>query len=154
MHACVFVFIQVCLCVLTKLFNLSQSLSLVRFWQLFIFRLNVTSFGGFSICVCVCTRYVSKVTECVHVAHMLTIMRQFPQGNQWAGWKVYLNLHYISLQSVGMVVIQTMVNMLARTNQGNLSSSSVAVYSSFWHSAVYSIGVVLGCNLCVCVCVC
>lgn len=56
---------------------------------------------------------------CTHMrAHMLTIMRQFPQGNQWAGWKVYLNLHYISLQSVGMVVIQTMVNMLARTNQG------------------------------------
>ena len=30
---------------------------------------------------------------------------------------MYLNLHYISVQSVGMVVIQTMVNMLARTNQ-------------------------------------
>lgn len=31
---------------------------------------------------------------------------------------MYLNLHYISPQSVGMVLIQTMVNMLARTNQG------------------------------------
>lgn len=54
---------------------------------------------------------------CACVAHMLTIMPQFPQGNQCVGQKVHLNLRYISPQSVGMVVIQAMVNMLARTNQ-------------------------------------
>ena len=40
---CVNVFIQACLCVLTKLFNPSQSLSFIWFWQIFVFRLKVTS---------------------------------------------------------------------------------------------------------------
>lgn len=31
--------------------------------------------------LCVCVHYVGEATECVYVAHMLTIMRQFPQGN-------------------------------------------------------------------------
>lgn len=63
---------------------------------------------------------------------MLTIK---PKRKQWAGWKVYLNLRYMSLQSGDMVVIQTM----ARTNQGVFHLVvSQTVYSSSWHSVVYS----------------
>lgn len=157
---CVNVYFQVCLCVLTELINLSQPLSLVWFWQLFAFHLRVTSLWRISTCMCmlcVCVHYVSKATECVYVAHMLTIIRQFPHRNQWVGWKVYLKLHYISLQSVGMVVIQAMVNMLVRTNQGIFH---LLVLQFIHHSGkllhtliLRSRGVLLGYNLCVYVCV-
>jgi len=80
--------------------------------------------------------HVCKAAACVHVSHMLTIM---PLRNQWAGWKVHLNLRYISLQSGAMVVIQTMVNTLARTNQGVFHLVVLqAVCSSSWHGFVYS----------------
>lgn len=54
---------------------------------------------------------------------------------------MYLNLHYISLQSAGMVVIQTMVNMLARTNQGIFH---LLVLQFIHHSgtALYTLGCV------------
>lgn len=75
---------------------------------------------------------------------MLAIM---PQRNQWAGCKVYLNLYCISLQSVAMVVSQTMVNTLACTNQAIFHLLVLqAVDSSFWHGTVYShVKVLRGC---------
>lgn len=76
---CVNVFTQVCLCVLTKLFNLSQSLSFAWFWQLFVFRLKVTSLWGFStwvcmLCVCWVKLWVKLQNVCMlHICWQLCV---------------------------------------------------------------------------------
>lgn len=77
---CVNVFIQACLCALTKLFHLSHSLSLVWFWQLFQLSfegditLRILGLVCAFVCVCVCVHYVSDDRECVYITHVLTIM--------------------------------------------------------------------------------
>lgn len=58
------------------------------------------------------------------------------QRNQWAKWKVRLNICYISLQSRVMVVIQSMVNTLARANQGVFDLVVLGVWSSSCHSVL------------------
>lgn len=51
MHVCKCVYTSVCVCALTKLFNLSQSLTLEWLWHLIVCRLKVTSLWGFSASV-------------------------------------------------------------------------------------------------------
>lgn len=119
-----------------------------------------------TFCVLAALRERRPRVERVHVEHMLTITCKF--FFFWkrrvgvvgvAGWKVRLNLRYISSQSACMVVIQTMVNMLARANQEIFHLVVPRCIHHFW-TVLYTLTAVLGCNhparACVpaCACVC
>lgn len=135
----------VCFCKLSRLFYLTQSSSFHGLSSICLsFEGDITPgtrgvIGAFSATVWLRVLRVfserSQGTECTHVAHMLTIIRQFPQGDQRAGRKVYVNLR---LQSAGTVVIPTTVNMLAKTNQWIFHLlAQQAIHLSTWHGTVH-----------------
>ena len=160
------VFIQVCLCVLTKLFNLNQSLRFAWFWQLLVFHFegDITlrippHEPAFCVCVCVCVCVLReqsyRMCMCCTCADNYTSVSTGKTSGQ-DGKCIWT----LRRQSAGMVVIQTMVNMLAKTNQWIFHLLLLqAIYSSFWQSTVHcnvkvqrgTVGVY---NLCVCVCAC
>lgn len=85
-----------------------------------------------------------------------TYAGNYSQKNKWGGghwmerWKVCLNWHCISPQSAYMVVIQTMVNMLARANQEIFHLLLLQRIHHPW-TVLYTLTVVLGSNHPLCV---